>query len=274
MNFICRDREILHQMIKDGKLIFITLASMLITISTIASYFLIDASYSIIKTLIIAFPYAFTWVVLAWIITDKSFFRQPTPYLIIFLIILIEKISLINFQNNILMILIEFFYMLIIFSIFWYLSRPRDYAKFSNKFEFLFSNRMILIFLGAILMTLPLILWHIEIYSYEYKALSFQFFNFKIFEWNVFFLLTIPIMISFVILSFIITNIKNKIRFSLYGVIAIFLVLPNIPVFNQFFLKDYISDFILFVYFSIYLICYFIIYFIFVLLANPKYLEQ
>jgi hypothetical protein len=261
-------------MIKDGKLIFITLASMLITISTIASYFFIDTSYSIIKTLIIAFPYAFAWVVLAWIITDKSFFRQAKPYLIIFLIILIEKISWINFQNNVLMILIEFFSVLLIFNIFWYLSRPRDYAKFSNKLEFLFSNRMVLIFLGAIIVALPLILWHIEIYSYDYKALIFQFYNLKIFEWDVFFILTIPVLVSFVILSFTVTNIKNKIKFSLYGVIILFLFFPNIPVFNQFFLKDYSGNFVLIVYFLLYFICYFIIYFIFILLANSKYLEQ
>ncbi len=274
MNFIFSNYGILHQIIKDGKLFFINLATILITISAVASYFFIDTSFSLIKTLIIAIPYAFSWVVFAWIITDKSFFRQPTPYVVIFLIFFIGKILHINYTKNIIMILTEFLSILFIFIIYWYLSRPRDYAKFENKFEFLYSNRMSIIFIGALLITLPFILWHIGINFYDYEALNNQLFNFEIFEWDVFFLLSIPVMLSFVILSFIVTNIKSKIRFSLYGVLALFLILPNVPIFNQFFLKEYKSDFVLFLFFLIYSICYFIIFFIFVLLANPKYLEQ
>ena len=164
-------------MIKDGKLISIILAVLLITISSVAYYFFIDISDSAIKTSIIALSYAFTWLVLAWILTDKSFFRKPTPYVIVFLIFFIEKIIWSIYPRNLIMIFTEFLAILIIFTVFWYLTRPRDFTKFENKYEFIFSNRMFFILFGAFLMTIPLILCYIETSFYDFVFINNKFVN-------------------------------------------------------------------------------------------------
>ena len=140
-----------------------------------------------IQAILIGLTYAFTWTIIAWIITDQSIIRKPYPYLGIFIPLFITKIywnivlylfpptyetgtqisdalALLGTRSissdwynlienaNTLLIIIEFIVMIIVLTILWYLSHPKD---FKQKI-FYKSKRTILVILGAFFFTMPL----------------------------------------------------------------------------------------------------------------------
>ena len=293
-------KDILFSTIKDKKIIFLIIASLLITISSIVTYRIPSYQATIYKTILIGISFSFSWVIVAWILTDRSILRKILPYLSIFILILLDKIywSIFNYfypppstrdilfsenyalANNwylayenayYLHIIIKFLIMIFVFVIFWYLTKPRD---FREKYGFLKKKNMLYVFLASFFMTMPLWLSRALFYLIGVNLLH-SFIKENLLQSLFYFTIGgIPFIISLFIFSIIITNIKTKKRFILYGIIILSSLIYLIPLYD-FGLWNYSTDIILIsIYFVIYGICYFFIYLCFLLLSKTKYIEQ
>ena len=234
-------------MTKDGKTYFIILAAILISISSVQL-----SSNIFIKILTIAIPYSFAWVILAWIITDRSVLRKTAPYLGIFVILLLEKIYLFaSGTEDYFFILIKFVLMLIVFLIIWHLAQPKDFTKTS----FLKSKKLMLIIICSIIMAIP----HLA----------------SITMCNCYGLLTYGVFFSIALTLFstIITNITEKTRYILYALIFVFtLVTSTQAYFSHEFNLD--ANVFTLAHFVVNVILYFFIFSSILLLSKTKYLEQ
>ena len=151
---------------KDGKIFLLILATILITLSCASSYFVQFPLISLARVLVAYVPFAFTGLILAWIITDKSFLRTPYPYLGVFLLLFIYRIywtvfyyiftptydtssqvsdalalgtgnylinsnEWLNLYDNAtyLFIIVELIVLIGVFLLFWYLTKPFDFLK-------------------------------------------------------------------------------------------------------------------------------------------------
>jgi len=297
-----------HPMIKDGGLLFLILATLLVTISIYSVYALRIYLWPLNKTLLYAVPYAFAWVVIAWIITDKSIVRKPYPYLVIFIALFFEKIywaifhflypisdylrtdaigdalavgttrlpipsidwfNLLESAQN-LFIIVEFVVALILFGTIWYLARPKDFAKL----EFLKNKRTILLIIGAILMTVPLWIWRAISYFGGPELIRDLFSNIDMIPWYNLIFSGIPIAIAMVIFGFIIKNIKNPVKIVLYTIIFFTIIIPHIPI-EDFMFWSVSSDLLkVFSYFFVYAVLHFLLFLSLLLLSKRKYVEQ
>ena len=246
-----------------------------------------------------AIPYAFAWVLITWAITDKSILRKPLPYLGVFIVLLIEKtywtvfyqlfppwynseafaVGVVKIARPFVdwidlhekayhfLVVIEFFIMFVFFMILWYLSRPRDFTKK------IYNRRTLLIVFGSFFMTMPLwlgrVVFDIGGYEFVWNLIS----NWDLVHWFNFLVTILPFVIGFLILAVVITNIKKSIRFGLYLVIFVFLLIPNLPI-NGFSYWPVYQDWVhsLFYYF-VFALSYFIVILSLVLLSKTKYLE-
>jgi len=260
------------------------------------------------KALLLGIPYAFAWVVIAWIITDKSVLRKPYPYIVIFVVLFFEKIYWALFFNlfpmtyrtnygsigntlalgngisgipsvewfnlfenaNNLFIVVEFIVGLVLFVTLWSLARPKDFEKLS----FLKTKRMILLIVSAILMTIPLWIWRAisEIGGPELIMDLFR--NIDWVDWYNLLFYGIPIAIAMVIFAFVITNIKSKAKNVLYLVILLSVLIPHIPIYDYMFWLRSSSTFTVFSYFFVFAVLYFVMFLSFLLLSKTKYIEQ
>jgi hypothetical protein len=244
MGKIC---DIFHSIIKDGKIYFIILAAILISISSFQS-----SSELFIKILTIAVPYSFAWVILAWIITDKSILRKTAPYLGIFVILLLEKIYLFASETeDYFFILVKFVVMLTVFLLLWHLAKPKDFTKTS----FLKTKKMILIIICSIIMTIPH--WISTTVCSCYGFLTYGLF----------------FAIALTLFSTIITNIAEKTRYILYALIFVFtLVTSTQTYFSHEFNLD--TNMFTLAFFIVNVTSYFFIFLSLLLLSKTKYLEQ
>jgi len=300
MAIIKNIKDLILSTVKDKKIIFLIIASLLITLSSIITYKIYTFPETTYKSFIIGLTYSFSWVTIAWIITDRSLLRKLLPYFVIFILLFLDKVYwsifyyfypplstkeiLISENYHIadkwysvyesaqyLHIVIKFLLMIIVFIIFWYLTKPRD---FKEKNIFLRKKNMIYVILASFFITLPLwlsralfsIVGFDVLHSVIKDTLSSSIFYF--------FTGGIPFIISLLIFSLIITNIKTSKKFILYGIIILSALIYLIPLYD-FGLWIY-SENILFssFYFIIHGICYFIIFLCFLFLSKTKYIEQ
>jgi len=280
--------EIFKPMYNDGKLAFIILAALLITISIIASYLTRIPSYSFEKSFLIGVPFAFAWVVFAWAITDQSVLRKSSPYALIFFVILIEKMywsiffylfppdylsdlsefagslsissNWLNLYQNAVnvYIFVLFVSMFILFFILWHLTKPKEFKQKT-------LSKIVLIFISAILMTSHLWIW---------RVFSFITVNIDLLHWYNLIFYGIPVAIALIIFAFVITNIKSNYRYVLYLLIGIFSLLPYLPIFREIFWTRSSYFWNLTGYFFVVGISYFVIFVSLVLLSKAKYIEQ
>ena len=294
-------REIFHQIIIDQKIIFIILATLLITMSSILTNVVSFNMESNIRSVLIGLTYAFAWVTLAWLITDKSIVRKPWPYLGIFIPLFFVKIywnlfmylfpptyekgtvlsdalalgmgsyrispDWYNLRENayILFIILEFIIIIIVLIILWYLSRPKDIAQKG----FLKSKRTILVILGAFFLSMPYWIFRVIVHFYGYSWIR----NYLCTYWYEFILYQLPIIIAMVILAVIITNIKSRLKYGLYGLIFLFLFIPQMPISNFKYWPVYSDPLNVISYYVVFGVCYFIIFLCLLVLSKTKYLE-
>jgi len=293
-------REIFHLIIKDKMIIFLLIASLLITLSSIVYYKLHVFPDEIYRSIIIGVSYSFSWVVVAWAITDRSIFRKVLPYLSIFVLLFLDKIywgifyyfnpplsisdlAILENYNEIdswntvyenayyFHIFVKFLIVLIVFIIFWYLTRPKD---FKQKTIFFKKKKMVYVILASFFMTMSLwfsrLLFNIFGTDLIHSVISDNFSS------SLFYFVTggVLIIISLLFFSLVITNIKTNKKFILYGLVALSVFIYSVPLYN-FGLWKYSEDIILTsIYFVIYAICYFVIFLCFLLLSKTKYIEQ
>ena len=306
MKNIDKLREVFHQLILDRKIIFLVLAALLATVSIITRYTGVH-SWSNYKILTSYIPYAFAWVILAWVITDKSILRKPWPYVTIFAMLFINKIywnlfylffppskystsslpgdafllgnphlvvpssEWFNLQEkaHYLLIIVEFIIMLSVFIILWYLSRPRDFTKWKTRLGFLKNKRMILIIISSVFITMHLWLFHVVRYISGERFFEFLITNWYILNWFDFFFKGLPTAIGMVILAVVITNIKDRVKHLLYIIILCTILIPHIPHGGGIFLDAAL----IFYYFLAYVFLYFLMFLSLLLLIKTKYLE-
>jgi len=311
MNITRNIKDILHSMKKDGKIILILLATFLITFSYVAHILVYFPPDSLVRIIIFYIPFSFAWLVLAWVITDKSILRTPYPYIVIFLVWFIEKIywslfywifppvynisgsevsdalslgagnlhipskEWLNLQMNAtyLYIIIEIIVLLSVFIIFWYLSHPSDFSKRKYKYsDIMKNNRTLIVILGVFFMSMPSWLWHVSVSIFGKSLLEF-FVNFDIIIWYNFLIYGIPIAIGFVLFAVVITNIRDPVKHFLYLLVFIFVIIPYIP-FYSIFNVSWDKILVSFYYSIIYFVSYFFMFLSFVLLSKTKYIEQ
>ena len=239
--------DIFHSMAKDGKIYFIILAAILISISSIQS-----SSDLFVKILTIAIPYSFAWVILAWIITDRSILRKTAPYLGIFVILLLEKIYLFASETeDYFFILVKFVVILIVFLLLWHLAKPKDFTKKS----FLKTKKMMLVVICSIIMTIPH--WISTAVCSCYGFLTYGLF----------------FAIALTLFSTVITNIAEKTRYILYALIFVFTLITSTQTYFSHGFNLDINMFTL-AFFVVNVILYFFIFLSLLLLSKTKYLEQ
>ena len=239
--------DIFHSMAKDGKIYFIILAAILISISSIQS-----SSDLFVKILTIAIPYSFAWVILAWMITDRSILRKTAPYLGIFVILLLEKIYLFASETeDYFFILVKFVVILIVFLLLWHLAKPKDFTKKS----FLKTKKMMLVVICSIIMTIPH--WISTAVCSCYGFLTYGLF----------------FAIALTLFSTVITNIAEKTRYILYALIFVFALITSTQTyFSHGFNLD--ADMFTLAFFIANVISYFFIFLSLLLLSKTKYIEQ
>ena len=297
-----------HPMIKDGGLLFVFLATLLVTISVFSTYVFRMSLWPWYKALLLGVPFAFAWVVVAWIITDKSVFRKPYPYVVIFVVLFFEKIYWALFYNlfpityrtssgsigdglalgntnyaipsaewlnllenaNNLFIVVEFVVVLALFVTLWSLVRPKDFEKLS----FLKNKRMILLIISAILMTIPLWIWRAISYIGGPELIRDLFRNIDWIGWYNLLFYGIPIAIALVIFAFVITNIKSKAKNILYLVILLSVLILYVPIYDYMFWVRSSSATTVFSYFFVFAAMYFVMFLSLLLLSKTKYIEQ
>jgi len=226
----CNINGFFKLMYKDRKLFFILLASLLISISIFTQIAIHFSTYSLEKSLIVGITYSFAWVVVAWILTDKSVLRKPYPYLLIFFSLILKDIlgpilwSIFDIKIFFteLFLLVEFIVIFIVFLTIWYLARPYDFKKFRKE------NNFIKRFIGIILASFTIILPYILVTIFSYKSLI-DFFGNTFYEIYDLIFTGIPTAISFLIFAIIITNIKTNSKNYVYLLIIFFSILPTIP---------------------------------------------
>jgi len=274
-------------MYNDGKLTFIILATLLITLSVIASYLTRMPSYSFEKSFLIGVPFAFAWVVFAWAVTDQSILRKLLTYALIFFVILFEKMywsifyylfpmkynsdlsdhagsfyanDWFNLYQNALnvYIFVLFISMFILFFIIWHLAKPKEFKQ--KRF-----SKIVLIFISAILMTS---------YLWTWRVFNFITINMDVLHWYNLIFYGIPVSIALVIFAFVITNIKSSSRYALYLLVVVFSLLPYLPMFGEIFWTRSSYFWNLAGYFFVVGLSYFVIFVSLVLLSKAKYLEQ
>ena len=265
--------DIFRCLFKDGKFIFIVLATLLATFPIIANYTLKTSSYCLEKSLIVAIPFAFAWVVFAWAITDQSVLRRFTTYAFIFVVLFFEKIywGVFNYlyaSNNLselidtketahnIFILIEFIAMFAVFFTLWRLAKPKEFKNRNLK-------SISLVVLSAFLMTIPL--WIFRFLRYI-GAESFTRFLIENIEWYGLLLEGIPIAFSLIVFAIVITNIKESVKNLLYFLIFVFALVMYLPVYS--------GNFPEIVFFIIVGFCYFVVFLSLVLVSKTKYIEQ
>lgn len=299
MSYITNFKESIHSIIKDRKIIFLIIASVLITISTYAYYQIRVYPVSIFKSLIVGSAYSFSWVIIAWLITDKSILRKALPYVSIFVLLFVDKIywsifyyfyppvtfeevislgdfnkaenyELISEPAYYLSIIIMFVVYFSVFLIFWYLSKPKD---FKEKFLFLKKKNIFYVILASVFITMPHWIFRV-IYFFTGNNLLMYLYENTIFSNFFYFSIgAIPFIIGLVIISVIITNIKSSEKYILYGSIILFSIIYQIPLYNFGLWNFYDNIFLRTSYFALYLLCYFVIYLSFLFLSKPRYLE-
>jgi len=300
--------DIFHPMIKDGGLLFIFLATLLVTISMFSTYVFRMSLWPWHKALLLGVPSAFAWVVVAWIITDKSVLRKPYPYIIIFTVMFFEKIYWALFYNlfpvtyrtssgsigdalalgngfsaipsvewfnllvnaNNLFIVVEFIVALVLFVTLWSLVRPKDFEKLS----FLKNKRMILLIIGAILMTVPLWILRAIAEIGGRELIRDLFTNIDWIDWYNLLFYGIPIAIALVIFAFVITNIKSKVKNILYLGILLSVLIPYVPIFDYMVWFRSSSTVTVFSYYFVFAAMYFVMFLSLLLLSKTKYIEQ
>ena len=300
-------KDIFNSMIKDGKIIFLIIASILIAFSSVAPY-LADFTYNdiLLEGIFSVTPFAFAWLVIGWTITDKSLLRKPYPYLAIFSAWFIyeiywylfnflfpitytksltsEDIALgksmskvptrewLNLQETAFNFYIILFFVIavFIFVLFWYLTNPKNFPK--NKFDIFKKKNFLYAILGAILITMPH--WITRSLYYIFGIRLFEFFitNNLALEWYYFIINAIPVSIAFLIFGIIITNIKMQKKYVLYSLIIVYTAVSFIPIYTITGL-DINTDLFIFFRFLKYLISYFFVFLGFILLSKEKYLE-
>jgi len=266
-------RDIFHSLLKDGKLLFIVLATLLATFPIITFYTL---NHCLEKSLFVAIPFAFAWVVFAWAITDRSVLRRFKTYAFIFIVLFFERIywdvfnylypsnsidslsELVNTQETAyyIFILAEFIAMLAVFLTIWHLAKPKEFKSRNSK-------SISLVVFSAFLMTFPL--WTFRFLSSVYGE-DFSSFFIENIGWHNFLFQGIPIAFSLLVFAMVITNIKKAIKNMLYVLIFVFTFFNYLP-----FYKDSIPDGVFFVIVGF---CYFIVFLSFVLLSKSKYIEN
>lgn len=282
--------DIFHQMYKDGGLLFVFLATLLVTISSYSTFVFRFNLWPLHETLLLAVPYAFAWVVVAWVITDKSILRSPYPYIGVFVALFFEKIYwalfyhfypissgdwlvvLENAQN--LFIAIEFTVAVVLFIIIWYLARPRDFMKSRSKFNFVTTKRFVLLMISGIFMTVPLWIWRAIEYIGGSEAIRTLFSYTELVDWYNLLFLGIPVGISLVIFAYIITNITCRSKIALYLIIFATTLIPHVPMYNEILWRDTSSTLNVFSYFLIFAVLYFFLFLSLLLVSKRKYIEQ
>jgi len=257
-------------------------------------------------------PSSFAWVVIAWVITDKSVVRKPYPYIVIFTALFFEKIYWALFYNiypityrtssgsiadalavgntrlampsvewlnlldnaNNLFIVVEFIVAIILFMTIWYLVRPKDFIRACSKFDFVKTKRIAFLIISAILMTVPLWIWKAiaEIGGPELIRTLFSYTD--LIDWYNLLFYGIPIAIALVLFAFVITNIKSRIKSVLYLVILVSVLIPYIPMYDYMFWVRSSSTVTVFSYFFVFAAMYFVMFLSLLLLSKTKYIEQ
>jgi len=279
--------EVFRLMYKDGKLLFILLATVLVTFSIFTTYTLKTGEHPLEKYLLLAVPFAFAWVVFAWAVTDKSVFRKPLIYASIFIALFIQKIYwgvFLQFYppNDVLRlseewvsildnayhfsIIVTFFAMLVVFLIIWFLAKPKEFKKYNSKGLFLVG-------LSAFLMTLPL--WIIRFISFiNGQSLSeFVLKNLEFIDSYGFLFEAIPIAFVLIFFALVITNIKSSAKYVLYLLIFVFSIVIYLPIYKDLYWSESATVFTQFVYFLFIGVCYFIVFLSLVLICRSRYIE-
>jgi len=187
----------------------------LITISSIAAYKIPFYSADFLKSSIVAISYSFSWVVLAWALTDRCILRKPNLYIILFVILFLEKMfwsfypEISSYEQFLdifhLYIIIDFLIMIVFFTIFWYLTKPQDFKSLNS---FLKTKNSIFVLFASFFITMPpwLTRFVLDNAGQDFLKIIYS----SNFSFNCFIFMTnaIPFIISLLFFSFIIKNIR------------------------------------------------------------------
>ena len=297
--------NVFRQLIKDSRYIFLIIATLLTIVSLFITYNIHELLISLEKAILLAVPFAFAWVIIAWILTDQSILRRPFPYALIFIAIFIEKIywaifyllfppvyeGVTNLSDSMALgtggssplyyslnwlnlvesaywvfVVLEFIVMFIVLTTLWYLARPRDFSKINYK-------RVIAVLFASFIMTVPL--WIFRAIGYfGGNELLYDIVRNIEFSWHTLIFNNIFIAIAMLIFAVAITNIKSISKYVLFALIFIFYLVPSLPFYN-FVYWSFSSEFAkLSAYFVLISISYFVIYLSLLLLVKTKYIEQ
>jgi len=199
----------------------------------------------------IAIPQAFVWVIIAWMVTDKSILRKTTPYLGIFTVIFLEKIYLSSIEAiDYFYVFIKFVITITVFLILWHLARPKDFTK-TNSLK---SKKMLIVIFTSISMIMPYLISTVVCGSY---ALIIH---------GLFFAAGLTAF------STVITNITGKTRYKLYTLVFVFALIVSITMsLNNGINLSLVPSTLIF--FIVSFVSYFFIFLSLLLLTKTKYLE-
>ena len=253
-----RYKQFLYNLLRDNNFVFIVLAAILVSLQ------IFYPATEIYQRFINAIPYAFGWLVFAWAITDKSIQRRIFPYLGIFVVLFFEKsywylfyvlyppeyvqsgsgpiadaLAFGSGHNRILdpewfnaletaqyvFIVVKFIVMFVVFLTLWYLARPSDFRKMKIKKNLLESKKMVLLVVTSFVMTMPHWLWRIVHSGFA------QFFThyWEMFPWSQLLFYGFSTAVAFILFAFIITKIQNRVKYLLYAIIGLLVMLPYLP---------------------------------------------
>lgn len=271
---------------------FIILATLLLIIYTISSYVL--TSRTIEDFFIPGFCFAFAFLILAWILTHQSHLRKTWTYLTIFILTFIYisywKIIFFLFNSspkylkpfnhdllrNVtnLQFFLNFFIILIIVWLFWYLVKPKDFQdkKFSFPKKENYNKTIISIFI-PFLITFPY--WLTYIISFLNKDFFSDLFasNETMYYLFISFYRGVPFFVAAILFSILINRLKEKKRLYLFFIVGVLVLIQSISVYLLFDVQSY-DSFTNIVFSTVKNgCCFFIIFFSLLLLAKERYLE-
>jgi len=257
-------KMVFWKMVYDKKIWFLLLASFLISTQTWSS-----SRYGLWNVVLFSTPFAFSWVVVAWVLTNRSTLRTIWPYATIFLVFFsmksygflildaLSSVGIDDFYANF-YVATRFFGSMVFLTTLWYLVRPGDFRKIEKSIDLLKSKRMILVLFMSLILVYPF-LAHYFIARFNVTLPSEFFTDLNLIN-------VLVTMLYFLFLGVLITRIGAGVRYFFYVIIAIFSAFP----YALFFSIDHMVGLY---FFSVHTLSYLLVFLSMLLLSKRRFLE-
>ncbi|MEF8879644.1 MAG: hypothetical protein V5A64_04565 [Candidatus Thermoplasmatota archaeon] len=253
--------DLFRQINKDKKILFIILASILISLPVVVS--------SDMFWMITAVSVSYSWVIFSWVITNRSVFRKTWQYFSVFVLVFIGNFgwfklldsidvkffpSKLTYLQNFLIAIPGFIATLVVVLLVWRLTRPKDFKKSEKWVEIVKKPRFAMSISAA--------------FFIQYLPTVSSLLLDKTYIVSIFFM-----ALGWLLISIVVTRIRSKVKYWLHGIIFFVAMIPMVY---------YSLDWSIFIDNSIYMnsigflftfVSYFILFVSLLLLSKPRYLE-